>query len=212
MGRSAVSGAPVVVDREGDTGLLFAAGRSVRPAMARALYGTFPVFRAEFDAMSRVVDERLPLPLAAVVFAPEDGVDARLLYRAEFGRAALFAYQVALYRLWRDWGVRVGAVAGDGAGGLTAAYVTGVLGLDEAVRRVVAGRRPREHGDARAERALRGAGFRRVLLCGPRYGDGAAVDHVPALLAALSDLHLSGDPLDWDQLRRFRGGMLLDRG
>ncbi|MFF3469217.1 acyltransferase domain-containing protein [Streptomyces sp. NPDC002619] len=210
--RSAASGTPVVIDGEGDTAVLFAAGRSVRPAMTRALYATFPVFRGEFDAMRRAVDERLPLPLAAVVFAPEGGVDAPLLHRAEFGRAALFAHHVALYRLWRDWGVRVGAVAGDGAGGHTAAYVAGVLGLDEAVRRVVAGRRLREHGKTRAEQALRAAGFRRILLCGPRPKDTAAVNHVPALPAALSDLHLSGEPLDWDQLRRSGSGMLPDNG
>jgi acyl transferase domain-containing protein len=158
-----------VVDADGDTAVLFAAGRTVRPGTARALYGTYPVFRGEFDALCRVADVRLPLPLAAVVFAPEGGVDAGLLHRAEFGRAALFAYQVALYRLWRDWGVRAGAVAGDGTGGLTAAYVAGVLGAEEAVRRVMAGRRPRENGVARAERALHEAGFDRILQCGPHH-------------------------------------------
>lgn len=201
--RSAVSGAPVLIDGDGDTAVLFAAGRGVRPALARALYGTFPVFRWEFDAMCRAADERLPLPLAAVVFAPEDGIDARLLHRAEFGRATLFAYQVALYRLWRDWDVRVGAVAGEGVGGLTAAYVTGMLGLDEAVRRAVAGRGPRGHGGARAEAALRAAGFHRILLCGPRRRATGTVGHIPGLLAALSELQLSGEPLDWDRLRRF---------
>ncbi|MEU6556619.1 acyltransferase domain-containing protein [Streptomyces sp. NPDC046915] len=177
--------------------------------MARALYGTFPVFRGEFDAVCRVADGRLPLPLAAVVFAPEGGVDARLLRRAGFGGAALFAYQVALYRLWRDWGVRVGAVAGDGTGAVTAAYVAGTVGLDEAVRRVVADRRPRENAGVHAEPALHAAGFHRVLLCGPRPEDTATVGHVPALLAALSGLQLSGEPLDWDQLRRFRDEMVL---
>ncbi|MEU3984664.1 acyltransferase domain-containing protein [Streptomyces sp. NPDC026672] len=170
-----MSGTPVVVDGGGDMAVLFAAGRSVRTDAARALYGTFPAFRQEFDTMSRAVDQRLPLPLAAVVFAPEDGVDARLLHRAEFGRAAQFAYQVALYRLWRERGVPVGAVAGDGTGGLAAAYVGGVLGLEEAVRRVVSGRGAREYGADRAERALRAAGFERILWCGVRdEGSGVA--------------------------------------
>jgi acyl transferase domain-containing protein len=211
-GPSAVPGGPVVLDRDGDTAVLFAGARGVRPSMARALYGTFPVFRGEFDAVCRLADERLPLPLAAVVFAPEGGVDGRLLHQPEFGRATLFAYQVALYRLWRDWGVRVGAVAGDGAGALAAAYVAGVLGREEAVQRAVAGRRLREYGGEHGERALRAAGFHRVLLCGPRRRDTATVGHVPALVAALSELQLSGAPFDWEQLRAVRGAMVLERG
>ncbi|MEU5599872.1 acyltransferase domain-containing protein [Streptomyces sp. NPDC020298] len=211
-GPSALRGGPVVLDRDGDTAVLFAGGRAVRPAMVRALYGTFPVFRREFDAACRVADERLPLPLAAVVFAPEGGVDGRLLHRAEFGRAALFAYQVALYRVWRDWGVRVGAVAGDGTGALAMAYVAGALGRDEAVRRAVTGRGPRAHGGEHGERALHAVGFHRVLLCGPRRRDTATVGHVPALLADLSELQLSGAPFCWEQLRDLRGEMLLERG
>ncbi|MFF3919632.1 acyltransferase domain-containing protein [Streptomyces sp. NPDC001852] len=157
-----------MVDADGDTAVLFASGPEVRPAVARTLYGACAEFRAEFDAMCRVADRRLPLPLAAVVFAPQDGVDARLLHRAEFRRTALFAYQVALFRLWREWDVpRVAAVAGEGAGACAAAYAAGVLGLDEAVRLLVSGRRLHEHGGSRAERALRAGGFGRVLRCAP---------------------------------------------
>ncbi|GHE14122.1 hypothetical protein GCM10010339_83600 [Streptomyces alanosinicus] len=148
--------------------MLFPSGPGVRPVVARALYGAFAEFRREFDAMCRVADRRLPLPLAAVVFAPQDGVDAGLLHRPEFRRTALFAYQVALLRLWREWDVlRVAAVAGEGAGGCAAGYVAGVLGLDEAVRLLVSGHRLFEHGGTRAERLLRAGGHDRVLCCAP---------------------------------------------
>jgi acyl transferase domain-containing protein len=157
-----------VVDPDGDTAVLFASGPGVRPAVARTLYGACSEFRAAFDATCRVADRRLPVPLAAAVFAPQDGVDARLLHRAEFRRTALFAYQVALFRLWREWDVpRVAAVAGEGAGACAAAYVAGVLGLDEAIRLLVSGRRLHEHGATRAERALCAGGFDRVLRCAP---------------------------------------------
>lgn len=97
--------------------------------LCRALYGTFPVFRAAFDTVSRALDDVLPLPLAAVVFAPRDGVDARLSAVPEYGRGALLAYQVALYRLWEDRGVRGAAVAGDGVGACAAGHVSGALTL-----------------------------------------------------------------------------------
>jgi acyl transferase domain-containing protein len=200
--RRSAGPAPALVVGDGDTAVLFAAGRALRPATARALYGTFPVFRREFDAVCQVLDVRLPLPLAAVVFAPEGGVDARLLGREEFDRAALFAYEVALYRTWQDWGLRIGAVAGDGIGALVAAHVAGLLDLDEAARRAVPQRRVRAHGTvwgAPGERTLRAAGLR-LLLCGPGPEGPLEVGHVPALLAAVAGLQLCGPPLDWEAL------------
>ncbi|MEU5090885.1 acyltransferase domain-containing protein [Streptomyces sp. NPDC021356] len=188
--------------------MLFPTGRRVRPGMARALYGTFPAFRREFDTVCRALDPRLSLPLAVAVFAPERGVDTRLLHRMEFGRAALFAYQVALFRMWQDWGLRVGAVAGDGIGALTAAHVTGRLGLPVAARRALTARRLREREEARAVRALRTTGLRRVLACGPG-AEGSlaagtegsvAVGDVPGLLTAVAELQLCGPRIDWEGL------------
>ncbi|MFE5602991.1 acyltransferase domain-containing protein [Streptomyces coelicoflavus] len=219
----------VLAAGEGETAVLFVAGRRVRPAMVRALYGAFPVFRAQFDTGRRMLDVRLPLPLAAAVFAPERGADAGLLDRTDFGRAALFAYQVALYRTWQDWGMRIGAVAGAGSGAVAAAHVVGGLGLAKAARNILPDGqgRPGRHSlhvpvpvpapvhvpaplsvagraDAEGLSALRAAGFRRVLTCGPGPREDAetavAVGEVPALLAAMTHLQLSGPPLDWESL------------
>ncbi|MEQ8143373.1 acyltransferase domain-containing protein [Streptomyces sp. OP7] len=206
---------PVLVAGEGETAVLFVAGRRVRPAMVRALYGAFPVFRTQFDTGCQGLDVRLPLPLAAAVFAPEHGADAALLDRTDFGRAALFAYQVALYRTWQDWGMRIGAVAGAGSGTVAAAHVAGRLGLEKAARHVLTGRHDRPGrrvpraplpggGDAQGLSALRAAGFRRVLACGPGPREDAeravAAGGVPALLAAMTHLQLSGPPVDWEAL------------
>ncbi|XMA35610.1 acyltransferase domain-containing protein [Streptomyces albogriseolus] len=206
---------PVLVAGEGETAVLFVAGRAVRPAMVRALYGAFPVFRTQFDTGCRTLDPRLPLPLAAAVFAPERGADAGLLDRTDFGRAALFAYQVALYRTWQDWGMRIGAVAGTGSGTVAAAHVVGGLGLQKAARNILPRRPDRrdrrvpraaapKRGDAEGLSALRAAGFRRVLACGPGPREdtesAVAVGEVPALLAAMTHLQLSGPPVDWEAL------------
>lgn len=66
--RTAAGCAPLTGD--GDVAVLFADWRGRGLPLARALYGTFPVFRREFDTAGRALQALLPLPLAAVVFAP----------------------------------------------------------------------------------------------------------------------------------------------
>ncbi|MEU3742588.1 acyltransferase domain-containing protein [Streptomyces sp. NPDC032198] len=104
----------------------------------RELYRHYPVFRKAFDEASAALDVHLPLPLAAVAFAPEAGVDAELIEEPEFGQAVSFACELALFRLWEAWGLRAAAVTGHAAGGLTAAHAAGVLGMEDAARLIVA--------------------------------------------------------------------------
>jgi acyl transferase domain-containing protein len=177
----------------GATAVLFPAWRGRPLTLCRALYGTFPAFRAAFDDVCRVLDGALAVPLAVVVFAPEEGVDGGLLAWREYGQSALFAYEVALYRLWQDRGGQARAVAGDGVGALAAAYVTGALPLRAAATRSITEREPASSpAAAAAADRLRCAGHAALWECGPAGHGLVTVGDVPALLTALAALHRPG--------------------
>ncbi|RKN04440.1 type I polyketide synthase [Streptomyces radicis] len=111
----------------GGLAVLFPGQGAQRVGMGRDLAAAHPVYARAFAEAAAALDLD-PATLDA----------AESLERTEHAQPALFAAEVALFRLLESWGVAPGWLAGHSLGELTAAHLAGVFSLEDAARLVVA--------------------------------------------------------------------------
>ncbi len=115
---------------------LFAGGGAQYPGMARDLYQTEPVFRAEVDRCLAVLDSILDFDIRPLLLGQADAdptTAAAELRRPSRALPALFTVQYAQARLWMHWGVEPATMVGHSMGEYTAACLAGVFTLEDAL-------------------------------------------------------------------------------
>ncbi len=117
-------------------------------AMGRQLLSQEPIFRDMVRRCDQLLATLAPWSLYEELMADEDH---SRLHETAIAQPAIFVIQVALAALWESWGVRPDAVVGHSVGEVAAAYVAGILTLEDAVRVIFHRARCMELANARGK-------------------------------------------------------------
>lgn len=103
--------------------------------MGRQLYETQPIFRQTLEQCNEILRPYLEHSLLEILYPDQAGEQiASLLDQTAYTQPALFAFEYALYQLWKSWGIQPNAVMGHNVGEYVAATVAGVFSLEDALK------------------------------------------------------------------------------
>lgn len=119
--------------RERRVVFLFGGGGVQHVGMAGELYRDERAFRQAVDRCLHLLDPHLDRDLRPFLLGDPEQGEGEEAQRPSLALPALFTVQYALAQLWRSWGVRPAAMLGHSMGEYTAACLSGVLSLADAL-------------------------------------------------------------------------------
>ncbi|WP_339143245.1 SDR family NAD(P)-dependent oxidoreductase [Pseudoalteromonas galatheae] len=99
------------------------------PKMGQALYSSNALFKAELDKVDIALQQYVSWSLIEKMHYADDEI-----HETQYAQPAIFAIQIALFKLLAHYGIKADAIVGHSAGEVAASYCAGVYNFEEALR------------------------------------------------------------------------------
>ncbi|WP_231490789.1 polyketide synthase [Pedobacter sp. Leaf170] len=103
--------------------------------MGRALYEHEPVFKNSMDECNALLKHQIGEDLLAIIYPEEiNELSESKIKNTRYSQPALFMVSYSIAKLWMSWGVFPTAFIGHSIGEFVAAYFSGILNLQDALK------------------------------------------------------------------------------